>query len=71
MTVTKNTTNDTLDGVEYDGLLQLSPDEIEEHQKIFLSKEVDGVIYFPFRYVKQACGSFYAMINKNKYNTRN
>jgi hypothetical protein len=36
---------------QYDGLMEIPEDQIEAHQKIYVSKIKDGKIYFPFRHL--------------------
>lgn len=37
--------------LQYDGLLEIPEEEYEEYSKRFITKEKDGKIYFPFRYI--------------------
>jgi hypothetical protein len=45
-----------IEAIKYDGLLEIRPEEIEEHKKIFVSKEKDGKTYFPFEYINVGFG---------------
>lgn len=51
--------------LKYDGLLEIRPEEIEDHKKVFESIEKDGKIYFPFEYINVGWGQrCYGFIKK-------
>lgn len=57
--------------LKYDGLLEIHPDDIEDHQKVFESKIIDGKVYFPFKYIEQGYYQrCYGMIKKKRKYTR-
>lgn len=56
--------------LKYDGLLEIPEDEIEDHKKVFISKEVEGKTYFPFKYIELSkIDKCYGMLDKSDYIT--